>query len=488
MIPHILCCSSHGHIPKNNSMTISPFLCSVLIETSSRREDKKLRKAIVPFMTWIDPCLKLIQVSKFSRPSHHDISCNSEPIISLPILKMHQRRPTQTFRVPCPAISIMLFLQENGVLGSRELQKLFNQSPWKLHHRIELVNVHSPDLTLADQRFYQAHTDTPLWAVCPVDAGHEHLRINIFVRNFPAMIEFYRIITGVEMETNKDNFCWFLLYSQPGLEIRLSLKCADNVDPYPLQTVQLLFEVNNVGYIETSLGIEVKFIGSGCYWMTDPDGNFVVLHTTEDVIYPFNVCYKEQPLYRKIHPNEDNLTTKISPSTGLNSMKCSTIPRNFTYFKRNASKSNDSGLFTSSEGSHIEDSVTPAFFKNLTFSNSSKRFTNCNQLTAINDEEIFTNQLSRRFLVDRQRNMHLSFRGDNGHVRPDREHFYEHVNLSKKKDICCSISSLCEDESRLDSAIRRSNSALIDFSKYVIKKKVINVNPEPPIVSEEIFV
>ena len=494
MISSILCFSSHGHIPKTNTMATNPFACSVLIEMANRRDEKKLRKAIMPLMTWIDPCLKLIQVSKTSGQNHNSNRFNSEPTISPPTLNTQKRRLTHTFRIPCPAVSIMLFLQENGVLGSRELQKSFNQSPWRLHHRIELVNVHCPDRALADQRFYQAHTDTPLWAVSPIDAGREHLRINIFVRNFPAMIEFYRIITGVEMETNKDNFCWFRLYSQPGLEIRLSLKCVDNVDPYPLETVQLLFEVNNVRHIKTALGVELKFIGSGCYTMTDPDGNVVVLHTSENTVCPlFNVRYKEQPVCRRNHPKEfrNDFTTKMSPLTDSSSLKFNTLPRNFSYFKKNASTSNDSGLFTGSESSHADDLYSPVFSKDPTSWNSLQRFTKCKKEMTSSSEEIFNCHPSKQNTVQRHNSLHISFRNNNGHDETDKDDFCEQMNFPKRRQDR-SKSTLgtpsTEEEPRLSTALRRSHSALIDFNKYVIKQNAIRVNLKTPIVSEEIFV
>ena len=249
-------------------MMSDPCICSVIIETRTQEENALLRKVYSPFLAWIDPSFKLIKLlkqpqgyktpNKWTQHRHDQIICSPDVMIS-------------------PALSIMLFLHDTGPLSSKCFQKYFASSPWKLHHRVELVNIQSPNLALADQKFYQAESDTPLWAVCPVEQGHEHLRFNIFVRNFPAMVEFYRVVTGVEMETTKHNFCWFQLYSQPGVKIRLGLKYHKSIIPVPLQRSGLRFKIKNINNIRDVIGSKIRMTARGCFVVADPDGNTIYL-------------------------------------------------------------------------------------------------------------------------------------------------------------------------------------------------------------------
>lgn len=245
-----------------------PCVCSVIIETRTREEKALLRKAYSPFLAWIDPSFKLIKLIK------------KTPDYKIPN-KWTWHRFDQIICSPdvmtSPALSVMLFLHDTEPLSSKRFQQHFASTPWKLHHRVELVNIHSPSLALADQKFYQAEFDTPLWAVCPVEQGNEHLRFNIFVRNFPAMVEFYRVITGVEMETTKDNFCWFQLYSQPGVKIRLGLKHHKSINPIPSQSFGLRFKINNINNIRDVIGTKFRLTAPGCFVVADPDGNTVYL-------------------------------------------------------------------------------------------------------------------------------------------------------------------------------------------------------------------
>lgn len=315
-------------------MTLDPCTCCLIIESRSQDEKALLRQAYTPFLAWIDPSFKLIKL--ITQPHNYKTSNKwtrhiSEKIISSPPDIMTS-----------PALSVMLFLHDTGPLSSERFQRHFATGPWKLHHRLELVNIYSPTLALAEQRFYQAECDTPLWAVCPVDQSNEHLRFNIFVRNFSAMVEFYRVITGVEMETTKDNFCWFQIYSQPGVKIRLGLKYHKCINPVPSRRSALRFKVKNINHLRDVIGTNFRQTAPGCFVVVDPDGNSVYLETGQTYVSTlttfqlFSFQRSTEKVYKE--PSEEDFKYK---------------------FQKKASESSDSGRFSDSEAGASEYKVIP---------------------------------------------------------------------------------------------------------------------------------
>ncbi|XP_060553798.1 protein FAM124A-like [Ruditapes philippinarum] len=216
---------------------------------------------------WIDPAKQIVDVDEM--PPEED--------------KRKQTKHEKSIDgcLITPAISVMLFVRETGRMCLDDVEKVLKKSPWQFHHKVELHNKNVPRTPLAKQEFYKLADDLPLFAACPVLNENEHLRVNLYVHNFPAMVEFYRTITDTEIETNKPEFCVFELYRQPGLDIQLSLKRSQYIYPIPVESAYVSFNIKNIKVVELVSDNEVEHVGGNVYTTRDPDGNLVVLYETD---------------------------------------------------------------------------------------------------------------------------------------------------------------------------------------------------------------
>lgn len=249
----------------NMSSAFDPFWCKLCI-TVPKGKRKLLKKILYPLTKWIDPSFEFINIFESGiQHRKNNILCSSSERCEVECVK-------------APSISVMLFLSENGAMSSKDVQKLFLLPPWAYHHKVELYNVRSPERTAATQEFYEIADDMPLWSVCPVHYGNEHLRVLIYVRNFQKMVEFYRVITDSEMESSKPGFCIFQMCSQPGLDIQVALKYSKYIEPYPIVTTHLSFKVKSVESIKAFTGCNLETFDGISFIATDPDGNRVQLY------------------------------------------------------------------------------------------------------------------------------------------------------------------------------------------------------------------
>lgn len=251
----------------NMSSAFDPFWCKLCI-TVPKGKRKLLKKILYPLTKWIDPSFEFFNIFE------SDIQPRNDDKLS------RTSEQCEVESVRAPSISVMLFLSENGAMSSKDVQKLFLLPPWAYHHKVELYNVRSPERTAACQEFYEIADDMPLWSVCPVHYGNEHLRVLIYVRNFHQMVEFYRVITDSEMESSKPGFCIFQMCSQPGLDIQVALKYSKYIEPYPISTTRLSFKVKSVESIRTFTGCNLEPAEGNSFIATDPDGNKVQLYQT----------------------------------------------------------------------------------------------------------------------------------------------------------------------------------------------------------------
>ena len=230
----------------------------------------KFKKIISPLIKWIDPSFQLLRTNDSEKQLFTNNHCNKNQISN------GHRQETEALQVP--ALSVMLFLQEHGSMCAVNIQTQLKRKPWKLHHKVELHNRKMLDRPVAAQEFYSLAPDMPLWSVCPIHYGNEHFRILLHVKNFQDMMEFYRLITDMEIETSKPGFCVFQIYSQPGLDIQIALKTSDHIRPYSVSSSAILnFKVKNIENIKTFITSECKDIGNNTYSLTDPDGNCIHL-------------------------------------------------------------------------------------------------------------------------------------------------------------------------------------------------------------------
>ncbi|XP_062592480.1 protein FAM124A-like [Saccostrea cucullata] len=256
---------------KNSDMSsiFDPFRCKLCISVP-RGKRKVLKKILHPFIKWIDPSFEFLNIQENGNQTRNSINLQEHP------------QQCEVEYIRAPAISVILFLAENGTMSSKDVQKSFLVPPWEYHHKVELFNVRSPERTAACQEFYGIADDMPLWSVCPVHYGNEHLRVLIYVKNFEKMVEFYRVITDCEMESNKPGFCIFQTYSNPGVDIQIALKYSKFIQPYPISTTFLAFKVTNVDSIKTFTGCTMVKISDSSFIATDPDGNAVHLHQVQN--------------------------------------------------------------------------------------------------------------------------------------------------------------------------------------------------------------
>ena len=247
-----------------------PYRCTLQIRVRAQEVDM-LKKVYSPLLEGIDPTFQFISLDESENISSPLIMWERE----------HSKDDNAGQNLDCPAVCVVLFLYEKfGRLSALTVQKTFDFPPWKFHHRIELPQGARPRVT-ARQDFFSTAPHLPLWAICPVHYGNEHLRFYLFVRNFARMKSFYEVVTGTKSESKSPNFCYIPIYSQRGLDIQLSLKYLPQVFPKPTNAVRLKFKIRDISTLAPYL-VSPPIPYEGCAWLTsDPDGNFIILEEKE---------------------------------------------------------------------------------------------------------------------------------------------------------------------------------------------------------------
>lgn len=259
----------HGE-PQVDLRDKDPYLCTLEIRLP-RDEVPRLKSLYSPLLQWIDPAFRLLQIE-------HQDKC--------PFTLWHEQgNPEQIVKesynkdlLSTQSLSIVLFLREEPKyqLNARFAKSYLESPPWDFHHKIELAS-RTDMRPVARQDYYESSPDLPLWTVCSVHFGNEQLRFNIFVKKFEEMKQFYSVLTGVDTSANKPGFCTFDLYSQPGLEIKISLKYSPCLRPRPSKLSALKFSVRDILYIKRRLGLMLTSNGVDTWLARDPDGNVIIL-------------------------------------------------------------------------------------------------------------------------------------------------------------------------------------------------------------------
>ena len=300
---------------------------------SPKGRKKTLERIVSSLTEWVDPSFQIINVEERLRDKQNSRSASLK----------------QIGKLVTPAISVMLFMQETGRMCVTDAENILKRPPWTFHHKVELQNKNSPRFALGKQEFYSLAKDLPLWAACPVVTTNEHLRINVYVRHFKAMVEFYRAVTEVEIETDKPEFCVFQLYQQTGLDIQLSLKYSQYIYPIPADSAYCSFNVNSIESVKLGTHCDVTHICDNVYTTRDPDGNLVVLY--------------EQSKPRNISPKSSTSLAVASTCKTSNDCTCSipiTSVSNIEILDdvksmKSSSDSQDSGRCSDMEGPLIDN-------------------------------------------------------------------------------------------------------------------------------------
>ncbi|XP_013084233.2 uncharacterized protein LOC106069173 [Biomphalaria glabrata] len=187
-----------------------------------------------------------------------------------------------------PSLAVIVFLPEFGPKSVDNVRQKFRKLPWRHHHTIQLQKAGSSNV-LGKHEFYSLSRQLPLWSVgiSPHNVGY--VRFNLFVRRFNAMVEFYRLITGTEMESRKPGFSMFSIGKFRPCEnasthqtvCELVLKHCPQVSPYPLKDAFLTFPVHNLQSLLAILPSRPQMTAPNNYLVHDPDGNALLLYESD---------------------------------------------------------------------------------------------------------------------------------------------------------------------------------------------------------------
>ncbi|KAL8572738.1 hypothetical protein ACOMHN_030320 [Nucella lapillus] len=325
---------------------------------------KQMRKLFKPHLRPADPSLSLLHIHEWESPI---LQSDFRPRDDIPGYCVGSETLTT------PALSLMTFLPEDGTLGdARERLQSF---PWKFHHRIELQTPHGGcGVVSGKQEFHSLSRQYPLCSLCPSPSMEGcSVRFNLFVRNYRAMLEFYRLLADSEMESTKSDFALFTvntsgcdfssytsslrssssvsslnsssssstkisLSSRLSCCVQLALKHCPYLEPYPLTSAYLTFFVRNMTGLRTVLPGQAIETSPNSFIVRDPDGNCVLVHDVEPSFVPKpNTVFKTR-CNRKC--NTRNITEQSQPLLTLGKLSSK---------ESSCCESQDSGRFSDSE-------------------------------------------------------------------------------------------------------------------------------------------
>ncbi|XP_034741572.1 protein FAM124A isoform X3 [Etheostoma cragini] len=242
-----------------------PFLVSVhLIADPGHGEF--LQRAADAVLAWVHPELQLFRVSErasVSWPKHHQNGSSVEACQ--------------------PALAVIVFLQE--AYGGEEqilmLHRTLHRPPWRYHHTEKVSNGQRMlPLAPCSQDFFTLSAGTPLWAVRQVHYGKEIVRFTVYCRheNYIDMVRLYKLLLQRRVAQKKEDFCFFVVYSNPDMEIQLSFKrLPRGQTPAVLESAVMEMRVRDVGMLVPLLPHPCSPISEVRWQTEDYDGNKILL-------------------------------------------------------------------------------------------------------------------------------------------------------------------------------------------------------------------
>ncbi|KAM9850608.1 protein FAM124A [Aulostomus maculatus] len=245
-----------------------PFLVSIHL-IADPGQGKFLQHAADAVLEWIHPELQLFRVSE--RAS----------VFQRSQLK-HHHNGSQT-AASQPSLAVILFLQET--CGGEEqllmLHRALQRPPWCYHHTEEVNNGRRMmPLTPCSQDFFTLAAGTPLWAVRQVHYGKEIVRFTVYCRyeNYVDMVRLYKLLLQRRVAQKKEDFCFFVVYSNPDMEIQLSFKRLPRGQaPLVLESAVMEVRVRDVGALVPLLPHPCCPISEVRWRTEDYDGNKILL-------------------------------------------------------------------------------------------------------------------------------------------------------------------------------------------------------------------
>ncbi|XP_022596637.1 protein FAM124A [Seriola dumerili] len=245
-----------------------PFLVSVHL-IADPGQGKFLQHAADAVLAWVHPELQLFRVSERASVSQR------------PWPKHH---PNSSLTAACqPALAVIVFLQE--AYGGEEqilmLHRALQRPPWRYHHTEKVSNGRRMlPLTPCSQDFFTLSPGTPLWAVRQVHYGKEIVRFTVYCRheNYVDMVRLYKLLLQRRVAQKKEDFCFFVVYSNPDMEIQLSFKrLPRGQGPLVLESAVMEVRVRDVGALVPLLPHPCSPISEVRWQTEDYDGNKILL-------------------------------------------------------------------------------------------------------------------------------------------------------------------------------------------------------------------
>ncbi|XP_061580325.1 protein FAM124A [Cololabis saira] len=245
-----------------------PYLVSVHL-IADPGQGKLLQRAADAVLSCLHPELQLFRVSERA------------PVSQRPRPRRHG--PASPSPAAQPAMAIILFLQE--AYGGEEqilmLHHTLQKPPWRYHHTEKVSNGHRMlPLMPCNQDFFTLSPGTPLWAVRQVHYGKEIVRFTIYCHheNYGDMVRLYKLLLQRRVAQKKEDFCFFVVYCNPDMEIQLSFKrLPRGQSPAVLESAVMEVRVRDVGALVPLLPHPCSPI-SDVRWQTeDYDGNKILL-------------------------------------------------------------------------------------------------------------------------------------------------------------------------------------------------------------------
>ncbi|XP_032385843.1 protein FAM124A isoform X5 [Etheostoma spectabile] len=257
-----------------------PFLVSVHL-IADPGHGKFLQRAADAVLSWVHPELQLFRVSErasVSWPKHHQNGSSVE--------------------AGQPALAVIVFLQEAD--GGEEqilmLHHTLHRPPWRYHHTEKVSNGRRMlPLAPCSQDFFTLSAGTPLWAVRQVHYGKEIVRFTVYCRheNYIDMVQLYKLLLQRRVAQKKEDFCFFVVYSNPDMEIQLSFKrLPRGQSPAVLESAVMEMRVRDVGMLVPLLPHPCSPISEVRWQTEDYDGNKILLQ-----VQGANFKHQQEPCY-----------------------------------------------------------------------------------------------------------------------------------------------------------------------------------------------
>lgn len=180
-----------------------------------------------------------------------------------------------------PSVSVVVFTMDSDpqMSKSETCQQIFDQSPWKFHHVMEVNTTKQKSNRIqAKQEFYELIPELPLFSIRTTHFGKQILRINIVTYNHSEMSDFYSSLLGHNPVYVRPDFSFFTFQYTANVTLQLALKGASNFMPYPTNNADLVFSLN-----ELPKHLQLRKVSEELHSTVDPDNNCLLIRCETNV-------------------------------------------------------------------------------------------------------------------------------------------------------------------------------------------------------------